>query len=626
MERRLTAFVLPALLVTAVLVFMNPDQSSGPSDGARDERGGEPPSVAGVAEQEPEQQSGAAAEEPPPADVLVEKTFGLPGQVGSLYVLFDRRGASVRSIRLLDQPATPEARKKGQWSMAESYQLVEPVQRDVVSLSMAEVRQSGQGKLGVDIERAPWVIEDLQDGAVEFTIHDPATGLSLRRTYRHDPGRRDLQLTISLLADEDRPTTDNARELPMGAECRVWLYGLSLINPSAGQILGNPAYAIGQVLNESTGEPVVEVQRPDGKPNPARLPRVATSDRDYIIDFAGSTNRFFGAFLHPANEAARDGLWKVEMEKWPKRDPSPGHALESVPVANYLIDLKVPNDGGRTDLEFRLYIGPKSVGVFGEHPEYERYAGVVDVDLAPPCFCTIPGTQTMGAVLLWGLRNLYGIVGSWGVAIMLLTLIVRGSLVPLNFRMQKSMRAYGAKMTRLKPELDAIKERNAKDSKKMQQEMVAFQRENKLFPPLGGCLPLLVTIPVFLGLFTALRIAYELRCQPFLGWIPDLSQPDRLFEIGLAWMPHFNLLPVLMVALWLVLQSGTPLPTDPQQRQMMKIMRFMPLMFGVMLFNYASGLMVYMVTSSLFGIIEQRVTKKILGPPPAVGGAAMPTF
>ena len=78
--------------------------------------------------------------------------------------------------------------------------------------------------------------------------------------------------------------------------------------------------------------------------------------------------------------------------------------------------------------------------------------------------------------------------------------------------------------------------------------------------------------------------------------------------------------------LWLVLQSGTPLPKDPQQRQVMKIMRFMPLMFGVLLYNYAAGLMVYMVTSSLFGIVEQRVTKKILGPPPTDGVAPMPTF
>ena len=197
---------------------------------------------------------------------------------------------------------------------------------------------------------------------------------------------------------------------------------------------------------------------------------------------------------------------------------------------------------------------------------------------------------------------------------MVLTILVRGALVPLNFRMQKSMRAYGAKAAKLKPKLDEIQKRYANDRKALQQHMMAFQREHKMFPPVGGCLPMFVTIPVFIGMFTALRTSYELRQQPFMLWIDDLSQPDALFETGLEWLPHFNLLPILMVGLWWFLQSGTPLPNDPQQRQMMKIMRFMPLMFGVMLYTYASGLMVYMITSSLFAIVEQRVTRKILGP------------
>ena len=144
--------------------------------------------------------------------------------------------------------------------------------------------------------------------------------------------------------------------------------------------------------------------------------------------------------------------------------------------------------------------------------------------------------------------------------------------------------------------------------------MIAFQRENKIFPPLGGCLPMFLTIPVFIGLFTALRVSYELRQQPFVGWIDDLSRPDQLFELGWSFLPYFNILPVVMVGMWLLLQAGTPLPTDPQQRQMMKIMRFMPLIFGVTLYNYASGLMVYMITSSVFGIIEQRITRRVLGP------------
>jgi YidC/Oxa1 family membrane protein insertase len=266
--------------------------------------------------------------------------------------------------------------------------------------------------------------------------------------------------------------------------------------------------------------------------------------------------------------------------------------------------------------------------VFGEQPEYERYLPLMDFDLTPAgCFCDMPGARPMAQLLLWVLRRLHSLVGSWGLAIVLMTLLVRGSLVPLNFRMQKSMRAYGIKAARLKPRLDELKVRYSKDPKQYQAKMVEFQRENKMFPPLGGCLPMFITIPVFLGLFTALRVTYELRHQPFLGWIDDLSQPDHLFELGFDFLPWFNVLPVLMVVLWIVMQLGTPLPTDPQQRQMMKIMRWLPVVFGVFLFSYAAGLMVYMITSSLWGIGEQRITKRILGPLPADAVVApMPQF
>ncbi|MHC5066293.1 MAG: membrane protein insertase YidC, partial [Planctomycetota bacterium] len=296
----------------------------------------------------------------------------------------------------------------------------------------------------------------------------------------------------------------------------------------------------------------------------------------------------------------------------------------SLPVPLYRLNLAVPDPGRATELDFRLYMGPKSFNVFEEYPDYAQLDAVVDQDLIPLCFCNIPGVQTIAHFLLWFLSVLYGLVGNWGVAIMILTLVVRGSLVPLNFRMQKSMRAYGEKMGKLKPKLDALQKKHANDRKALQKEMVKFQQENKMYPPVGGCLPMFITLPVFIGLFTALRVSYDLRQEPFMLWVNDLSQPDALFDIGLSWMPHFNLLPIIMAALWYWLQAGTPLPKDPQQRQMMKIMRFMPVFMMVVLYNYASGLMVYMVTSSLFGLVEQRIVRNILGPPSAEGSAFTP--
>ena len=142
---------------------------------------------------------------------------------------------------------------------------------------------------------------------------------------------------------------------------------------------------------------------------------------------------------------------------------------------------------------------------------------------------------------------------------------------------------------------------------------VAFQREHKLMPPLGGCLPIFLTMPIYIGLFTALRTAYDLRQQPFAGWIQDLSLPDALATIGF-WPHQFNLLPLLWIALFLFMSLRQPLPTDPQQRSMQRMMRIMPLMMGVMFYGYAAGLLLYMVTSMCWSLVESAVIKKILGP------------
>jgi YidC/Oxa1 family membrane protein insertase len=230
----------------------------------------------------------------------------------------------------------------------------------------------------------------------------------------------------------------------------------------------------------------------------------------------------------------------------------------------------------------------------------------------------------MAKLLLGLLGWFHDLIGNWGIAIIMLTVLVRGLLAPLNFHMQKSMRKYGAKMAVLKPKLDALKKQYGDDQKGYQQAMVAFQREHKMIPPLGGCLPIFLTMPIYIGLFTALRTAYDLRQQPFVAWIDDLSRSDALFELGI-WPHHFNLLPLLWIGLFVWMSLRQPLPTDPQQRQMQSMMRYMPILFGLMLYGYASALMLYMVTSMVWSLIESTITKKILGPMDPNVAAMAPT-
>ena len=125
--------------------------------------------------------------------------------------------------------------------------------------------------------------------------------------------------------------------------------------------------------------------------------------------------------------------------------------------------------------------------------------------------------------------------------------------------------------------------------------------------------------PVFFGLFSALRTSFDLRQASFAGWISDLSRPDQLLQLDLQIpllittfdLTYFNLLPILMVIMWIWQQRGMPKPADEQAARMQKMMAFMPVLFGFMLYNYAAGLSLYMITQSTLGIVEQKLIKKI---------------
>ncbi|MEM7518437.1 MAG: membrane protein insertase YidC [Planctomycetota bacterium] len=275
-----------------------------------------------------------------------------------------------------------------------------------------------------------------------------------------------------------------------------------------------------------------------------------------------------------------------------------------------VLSLTLPEVGAESRQEFVVYAGPKSEASFG--PGDEEFAGILKQDLG--YFDGIAG------VILGFLRFLHGIVGNWGVAIILLTLTVRALLFPLNRRMQTSMARHATKMKRVQPKIDAIKKKYEKDPQKLRQEQARIFQEEGAMPPLGGCLPILLQIPIFFGLFSALRVAFELRQQPFFGWIRDLSQPDRLVRISadaslplIGSLEYFNILPILMVVLWVGQQKVMPKPPadNEQARQMQKIMMWMPIMFGFFLYNYAAGLSLYMITTSAFGIIESTVIRKI---------------
>ena len=195
---------------------------------------------------------------------------------------------------------------------------------------------------------------------------------------------------------------------------------------------------------------------------------------------------------------------------------------------------------------------------------------------------------------LFALLNfIYSLVGNWGWSIILLTVIVKGIFYPLNATSFRSM----AKMRKLSPKLAQMKEEFGEDRQKLSQAMMELYKKEKV-NPMGGCLPILVQMPVFIALYWTLLESVELRQAPWLGWIHDLSQMD----------PYF-ILPLIMGASMFGQQLLNPTPPDPVQA---KVMKLMPVIFTVFFLWFPSGLVLYWVTNNTLSIIQQYfITKKI---------------
>jgi len=530
----------------------------------------------------------AAAAAQVDADAAFEHRFGPHGVTGSFLARLSKYGAGLVYLQAADHYDTLAAAREANPDGKHYLLLVENGGDHALRL----FQPASSAAFPADPALDPWTVET-SDDQVKFTL-DGGAGLVLEKVLRHDPKQRGFVLEIALHNVKSDAT--GTLDLVLG--------GATPVLPHEASLFGTVAVAIAV---PRTGD------RQSVGPAPGKTQVLTVDPHD--LSFAGSTNRFFGAFLWPRDDAARAALSSLEVDTLPPQDSLvSGTKANSVNRVRYGLKLAVPARGAETRASFGLYFGPKAYSAFATLPEPERFAPILDVDLkAPCCYIEMPGGRQMAKVLLWVLTAFHRVVGNWGVAIMMLTIVVRGLLSPVNFHMQKSMRAYSKRMAVLKPKMDAMKVKYGDDQRAYQQAMLAFQRENKVIPPLGGCLPMFLVMPIYLGLFTALRTAYDVRQQPFIAWIEDLSRPDALFP--LPFFPHqFNLLPLVWIVLMVIQMLRQPLPTDPQQRQTMMIMRYMPLMFGVMLYNYAAALLVYMVTSMLWTFVEGAITKKILGP------------
>jgi len=193
--------------------------------------------------------------------------------------------------------------------------------------------------------------------------------------------------------------------------------------------------------------------------------------------------------------------------------------------------------------------------------------------------------------IFWLMTQIHKILGNWGWTIIVLTMLIKLAFFPLSAASYRSM----AKMKMVTPKMTDIRERFKGDPQKMNQAMMALYKTEKI-NPLGGCLPIVVQIPVFISLYWVLLASVEMRNAPWLGWIQDLASPD----------PYF-ILPVLMAVSMFVQTKLNPKPPDPMQA---KVMMFMPIIFSVMFFFFPSGLVLYWVVNNVLSIAQQWVITK----------------
>jgi YidC/Oxa1 family membrane protein insertase len=302
---------------------------------------------------------------------------------------------------------------------------------------------------------------------------------------------------------------------------------------------------------------------------PAKLEKIKTeANPAQLYKWVAIDNRYFLAAFIPDNSL---NYSNVGMVKQNKRMP---------PVL--MFSAKVKQEENVQNFALKFYVGPKS------------YSYLKTFDMGFEKAVDFGFFGFLGKLATSALFALYGLTNNYGWAIIIMTVIIQILVLPLTL---KSFRAM-AGMKKIQPIMKEIQTKYKNDPKRLQVEMMNLYKTHKV-NPLGGCLPMLLQLPIFWALFQTLRNAYELRYSPWILWVKDLSASDSLFYMGPI---SFNMLPLIMGLIMFLQQKMTTATSDPTQRKMMYMM---PIIFTVMFWGFPSGLVLYWLTNSIVSIFVQ---------------------
>ena len=297
-------------------------------------------------------------------------------------------------------------------------------------------------------------------------------------------------------------------------------------------------------------------------------------EHEGAVSWTAIHDNYFCAALIPLEKGGRTRLEKLK---------------EAGPVVSLVFPEKRLSPGEATSQSYSAFVGPKEIDRLTRLGFQLREI----IDLGWFDFLARPA--------LFFLKYIYNYLKNYGLAIIILTFLVRIVLFPLTYKSFKSMQ----EMQRLQPKINMLRERFKNDAKRMNQELMELYRKHQI-NPLGGCLPMVLQVPIFIALYNALINSVELWRAPFVLWIKDLSAKD----------PYY-ILPILMGASWLIQQIMTPTVGDPKQAKMMLLM---PIVFTFMFLNFPSGLVLYFLVSNLLGIGQQYLMNRQLKISSKAGG------
>jgi YidC/Oxa1 family membrane protein insertase len=329
------------------------------------------------------------------------------------------------------------------------------------------------------------------------------------------------------------------------------------------------------------------------------------------VVWAAAYNQFFALLAMPKTPAAQVIARPVYLPPFTNVDWMPGMPLPEGIQTALVYPAQTLGTNQVIERQIALYAGPKEYRTLARiGAQFQNHA-----DLAMNF-----GT---GYMSFWGIGTFFAkallVCMNWlhdvtrlgyGWVVVLITIILRGMFWPLTAASTRSMK----RMQALGPEVKALQAKYKDDMQKFTQKQWELYRKHKV-SPMSGCLPMMIQMPVFFGFFTMLRSAIELRGAHFL-WVADLSKPDTVFMIPGLNFP-FNLLPLLMVGV-MVWQAHLQPPSPGMDPSQAKMMRYLPLIFLVFLYNYSSGMALYMTMSTLMSVLQTKVTK--MNQPPAPAG------